>query len=170
MIHRATRQHERARRPGAARAAAGLFAALAAACAVTLGSGGGGCAPAIVVTAGLSMAQAGTSAFIRGELLSARQASLDQVWLATLGALDELAFDVQVVRTPDDPESEGRSAYVMAQDDDGPEVKVKLERASDAVTRVRIRIDLRGDLSLWRLVLSKIDERLPHGPPGPVPY
>lgn len=124
-----------------------------------------GCAPAIVATAGVSFAQAGASAFISGELRSARQASLEQAWIATLGALDELAFDIQIERPPDDPERQGLSAYVSAQDRGGPLVKVKLERASDAVTRIKVRIDLLGDQALSRLILARIDARLPLPPP-----
>ncbi len=137
-----------------ARAAAAAFCLVAVA----------GCATPIVLTAGLTMAQAGTSAFIRGELVSARQADLETAWAATLDALDELRFDLQVVRHPDEPERQGRSAYVAAEDRGGPRIRVKLERASEAVTRIKIRVDVLGDQALSRLVLSRIDARLPPPP------
>jgi hypothetical protein len=127
-----------------------------------------GCATPVAVTAGISVAQAGTAAFISGQLVSARQATLEQAWEATLGAMDELAFDRRAVRPPDAHESQGRSAYIMGQDDGGPQVKVKLERASDAVTQIKIRINLLGDQALARLVLSRIDARLPLPPPPEV--
>lgn len=144
------------------------FAALAAvAAAFILAS----CAP-VYITAGLSVAQVGTAAFNNGQLLSARQASLEETWAAAIGALEELEFDIRTLRPPDDPEGSGRTAYVMARDDGGPSVKIKLEAASEAVTRIRIRINIFGDQALARLVLSRIDARLPTStrPPPPFPF
>ena len=136
----------------------------AAAAALGLAVVDAGCTPPIVLTAGHTMAQAGTSAFIRGELVSARQADLETAWAATLDALDELRFDLQVVRHPDEPERQGRSAYVAAGDRGGPRIRIKLERASEAVTRIKIRVDILGDQALSRLILSRIDARLPPPP------
>lgn len=143
-----------------------LAAALVAAAALT------SCAAPVYITAGLTVAQVGTAAFINGQLVSARQATLEETWAAAQGALAELEFDVRVRRDPSDPESQGRSAYIMAQDRGGPAVKIKLERASEAVTRIRIRINTFGDQALARLVLSRIDARLPTStsPPPPVPF
>lgn len=118
------------------------------------------CAP-VYITAGLSVAQVGTAAFINGQLVSARQAPIEEVWAAAVGALEELEFDIRTLRPPDSPDSCGRSAYVMAKDEGGPQVKIRLERASEAVTRIRIRINIFGDQALARLVLSRIDARLP---------
>lgn len=113
-----------------------------------------------MATAGISFAQAGASAFIRGELVSAERATLDESWAAAVAALEELAFDIETLRPPEEAESQGLSAYVSAKDPGGPRVKVKLERASDIVTLIRIRIDLLGEQALSRLVLSRIEARL----------
>lgn len=156
------------RPPATTRSAVPLASAAIAAATLAASSS---CAP-VYITAGLSVAQVGTAAFNNGQLLSARQARLDEAWAAAVGALEELEFDIRTLRPPGDPEGNGRSAYVMAQDQGGPAVKIKLESASEAVTRIRIRINIFGDQALARLVLSRIDARLPTStaPPPPFPF
>lgn len=114
-----------------------------------------GCAaPALLVTAGFSAAREGTSAWNRGELAAAELATLDEVRLAVLAAMERLRFEVATDRLREN------TVFIRATALHSTAIKVSLTRQSEAVTTVRIRIGAFGDQPLSRLILHEIERQL----------
>ena len=109
-----------------------------------------GCGAIIVGAA----AGAGAVAYIRGELEATEQAPIGEVFAATKAAVDDLEFKVL---SADADAYEGK---VRAETARGKDISIALERESDTVTTIRIRVDLIGDEDLSRLIHDRIREHL----------
>ncbi|MFI5322771.1 MAG: DUF3568 family protein [Thermodesulfobacteriota bacterium] len=112
-----------------------------------------GCLAAAAV-GGAAAAGAGTVAYIKGELKSTEEASLNKTWSATVAAIDDLQFLV-TNKIKDDV-----SAELDAKTADNKTVQIQLKRVSANLTDLSIRIGTFGDESLSRYILSKIKARL----------
>jgi hypothetical protein len=99
-------------------------------------------------------AGAGAVAYIRGELEATEAAPIGQVFDATKAVVDELQFKVL---SADADAYEGK---VHAETARGKEIGITLERESDAVTTIRIRVGVFGDENLSRLIHERIRARL----------
>ena len=89
------------------------------------------------------------------ELESFEAATLDQVWQASLTAMDRLGFIVtQKDRTDLD-------ARLLAHTQGGRDVRIRISRETTVISSVRIRIDLLGDETLSRVILQQIQATLP---------
>ncbi len=102
---------------------------------------------------GGAVAGAGIVAYAKGELRTAKMVSLDEAWMATQGAMDELGFTIMSRYTT------ANSAKLAARGAGNRSVTVGLERRGD-LTDIRVRVGTFGDESLSRLILDKILQRL----------
>ncbi len=114
-----------------------------------------GCAPTVVATAGFGALQAGTAAFINGELEAAQVAPLAAVRKATEEALAELQFEVVSQRHSE------TSASFHARETHGRSITIELRAKSPVVTKANIRVGLMGDQVMSRLILGEIQARCP---------
>jgi hypothetical protein len=120
----------------------------------------GSCAaPVVVASAAAPALQAGTAAFINGELEAAEIAPIETVYEASLSALKDLQFQIFYERPGD------RTAYIFAHESAGVKITVFLEHKSPVVTKINIRIGVFGDQAISRLILGEIQARCPALPP-----
>ena len=103
----------------------------------------------IVVAAG---AGAGAVAYVRGDLNATLEASLDLTVRASNRAVEKLQF-AKVSETKD-----AMIANIVVRNAEDKKIEIHLERASDNLTKVRIRVGVFGDESLSMAVLEKIKE------------
>lgn len=109
----------------------------------------GGC---VVVAAGA--AGAGTYAYVTGELSSVEQAKLDKCWSAVQSAVKDLQFTVK------EQSKDALQARMVAQQADKTDIKISLERETDTLTKIRIRVGVFGDENTSRIVMDKIKSKL----------
>lgn len=128
-----------------------------------------GCVPVPdpVLSAGLSAAQAGTSAFIQGELRAVVRAHIREVYDATLLAMGEMGLRFEVRQA----DFRDGSAVVTCRETAGQErggndrvVEIIVRKSSPAVTTISIQVGTFGDQPLSRLVLDEIQRRIPDQP------
>lgn len=133
----------------------GLLAGGAVAAAV----GAAGCAipAATAASAGLAVAEAGAGAFQRGEIRAALRAPFPAVETAAHTALDELGFDTLEDRTN---RGDGR-LYLVAQDDRGRRLSIRLQSRTEVVTKLRIRVGAIPDRTVAGLILAELLKDLP---------
>jgi hypothetical protein len=119
-----------------------------------------GCAaPLFVTSAGMSALQAGTSAYVGGELESAEVVELHTLYQIIHEVLaEELAFDIATARAGEN------HAFIHTREAQGRMIRISLERKSPIVTKINIRVGLLGDQPMSRLVLGAIQSRLPAPP------
>ena len=111
-----------------------------------------GC-PAAVLIGGGAAAGGGSFAYIKGELKSTEEVSLNRAWKATQMAMDDLEFHTT------GKEKDAFDAELRASGVGGKKIKVALKKISDTSTEIRIRIGTFGDKSLSKQILEKIKKR-----------
>lgn len=111
-----------------------------------------GCA-AVLLGGGAAAAGAGTVLYIKGELQSTEEVSLDTAWIATQTAIKDMEF---VTGTT---EKDDISAKLIAYTSDSREIQITLKRKTDKLTEIGIRVGTFGDESLSRLILENIRKR-----------
>ena len=115
----------------------------------------GGClGPEVAATAGGTVAQTGATAFIGGELHKAYKLPMEQVAEAARAAIESLKLRPGVDRINE------HSIYLMAREENGREISMRLEPVSPVVTRLKIRVGVWGDQSVSDLVLHEIEARI----------
>lgn len=108
-----------------------------------------GCVAVVAGAAG-----AGAVAWVRGELDATVSARFDDV----VAAANRAVADLQFAKV-----SEKKSAIdaeIVARTGQDKRIVIRLDRTSDTLSRVRIRIGLVGDEALSRLILDKINAQL----------
>ncbi len=109
----------------------------------------------ILVAAGAGAAAGvGTFAYVRGELKSTLDASLDRTWRATQTAMKDLKFAVTK------EQKDALQADLTGRTAADKKVLVKLVKLTNNATEVRIRVGTFGDESLSKLILEKIKANL----------
>ena len=111
-----------------------------------------GCAAALI--GGGAAVGMGAAAYIRGELEAHEDAALDQVYEASLRAMDDLEFRVT------EYEKDAVDARIEAKGAGDKKIQVALDRKADETTRIRIRVGTFGDEEVSRLILDKIRANL----------
>ena len=112
-----------------------------------------GCLAAAAV-GGAAVAGAGTVAYIKGELKATEEATMEQAWKATEGAVEELQFFViNKIHDAVSGELEAKTA-------DNKTIKITLKRIGNNLTEITIRVGTFGDETLSRYILSKIEGAL----------
>jgi len=112
-----------------------------------------GC-PAAVLVGGGATAGGGAVAYIKGELKTTAQVSLDRAWKATQMAMDDLEFMVT------GKEKDVFDAELTASGAVDKKIKVALKKISDTRTEIKIRVGAFGDKSLSQQILETIKKRL----------
>lgn len=112
-----------------------------------------GCAGVLLLGGGAG-AGAGTIAYLRGELKSTEEASIDRTWQAAQKAIEELEFSVT------SEEKDAFSAKLIARGANDKKVVINLQRITDELTEVSIRVGIFGEESLSLLVLERLQKHL----------
>ena len=125
-------------------------------CAALIAFGGAGCAapPAMMVTAGVSAAQTGVAAFVNRELVAVVAHPLNEVYAASLVAVQELGFAVRETNLSQ------RAGLISISESDGTRTSIRLVRETDVVTTVRVRVGTLGDRLLSAVILRRVQKRL----------
>lgn len=106
----------------------------------------------VVVAAGA--VGAGAVAYVRGELESSLEASLDEAYAAAQRALTQLEFaKIEHGRTGVDARLVHRTAL-------DKRVEIKLRKVTERLTKIEIRIGIVGDQELSLTLLDKIRDEL----------
>lgn len=131
----------------------------AAACLVTLA----GCAPVPepFISAGITVAQAGTAAFLGGEMQASLRHSIRDVHVACREALASLQLPIEY------DELSEKEGTITARELGGRLIELRIRPVSPVVTSLRIKVGTFGDQPLSRLMLDDITNRLgaPHAAP-----
>lgn len=112
---------------------------------------GSGCA--LFVVGAAAGAGAGTYAFIKGELKSSEAVAFPRAVTATEKAFKDLDYAVV------GKQQEVGRVKLTARTTGDQKVQVTLEKFSETVTEIRVRVDTFGDEALSRQVLEKIKSR-----------
>jgi len=107
-----------------------------------------GCAVALVG------AGAGTVAYVKGSLKVVMDEELDDVYEATVKALDQLEI------TPSEKEKDALAARIAARNAQDDKITIKLKAAENNLTEVSIKIGFFGDRSQSQAIYDKIKENL----------
>jgi hypothetical protein len=108
-----------------------------------------GCAALVVGGA----AGAGTVAYVRGELKSVEDVSLDHAWPAAKQAMSDLEFSTTSA------EKDAFHGELIARGAGDKKIVVNLDRQSDTVTEIKIRVGTFGDEAMSREILDTIKKR-----------
>jgi len=112
-----------------------------------------GCLTAAVVGTA-AVGGGATVAYLKGELKAKEEASMDRTWAATVKAVDEMQFLViNKLKDAVSAEYELRTA-------DGKKIHIELDRITENLTEIKIRVGTFGDESLSRYILTKIQSHL----------
>ena len=103
---------------------------------------------------GAAAAGGAAVAFVSGELQGVEPSSMEKSFLATNRALEDLGFEVKK------RQRDALASEIIAHSTSDKRVLVQLERESDKVTRIRIRVGIFGDEAVSRLVLKRIESNL----------
>ena len=95
-------------------------------------------------------AGAGTIAYIRGELKSTEEMSMDQAWTISEHAVRELGFTVTY------RDKDAVDAKLVSRGTHDKRIEINLSRVSDQSTQIKIRVGVFGNEKLSRMVLDKI--------------
>ncbi len=115
---------------------------------ITLGIGllmNSGCAFLVGGAAG-----AGTASYLKGELKSDEEVSLDRLWNATQIAIKDMGFTVKA------KDKDSLSAKLAALTADNKNININLKRKSDNLTEIAIRVGRFGDESMSLHILEEI--------------
>jgi hypothetical protein len=96
----------------------------------------------------------GTYAYVRGELTTSYDATLDRTWEAAQRAVDQLGFAVK------ERAKDATAARLIATDAEGKDIKLALKPQGLRITEVRVRVGVFGDESKSRLILDRIQSNL----------
>lgn len=108
------------------------------------------CAPPLMIAnAGMSLAEAGTSAFIEGELRAARKCTIEIAATAYEQALIRLGFTINRTMKEKD------YVYISADQIRGEDIEVRLVQNTAMVTSIRIRVGVLGDQAISRLIMEE---------------
>lgn len=109
-----------------------------------------GCA-ALLIGGG---AGAGTVAYLKGELKSTEEASIDKTWQAAQETMKDLEFVIT------SKEKDAFSAKLIAYRANDKKVEMYLRKASENTTEVKIRVGVFGDESLSLIILKSLKKHL----------
>ena len=107
-----------------------------------------GCA--LLLIGGGAAAGAGTVAYVKGELRSTQEIPFERTWNATTEAMKELEFAIT------QKEKDALSGLIVARGTDDQKIVIHLEKQSEDLTEIRIRVGSFGDESRSQLILDKI--------------
>ncbi|MBK7403850.1 MAG: DUF3568 family protein [Phycisphaerales bacterium] len=113
----------------------------------------GGCAAALVAGAAAA-GIAGTYVYMEGRLESEEQAPLDEVYEASIAAMEDMEFPIK------ERAKDALAAHITALRADKSEVNITMEQKPDETTSLHIRVGVVGDEEVSSTILSRIREHL----------
>lgn len=116
--------------------------------------------PEPFISAGLTVAQAGTAAFLGGEMQASLRRSMPEVHQAGRDALAALQLPVEFDELSD------KEGTITARELGGRLIVLRIRPVSPVVTALRIKVGNFGDQPLSRLLLDEVTTRLGALPPG----
>ncbi len=116
----------------------------------------------VVASAAWGVGQAGTTAYLQGRLESAWKVPIETVASATRAAFAELGYE------PSGEEAYGNLVVLRAKEASGRMIEITLERSSERVTHIQVRVGFWGDQAISRLVLDEMEKALGQISPGEV--
>lgn len=115
-----------------------------------------GCAPPMILaSAGFQALSSGTAVYINGELEVAYRVPLEDVWVATQAAFEDMQFTVTDARRRTEVK-----ALLFAEELSGRETTVTVVASTPVVTQVTVRVGFVGDQSLSRLIVDRIEAKM----------
>ena len=114
-------------------------------CLVTLG----GC-----LVAAVGVGAAGTVAYVRGDLEAVEAKSLDELYDASVKAVDKLELAL-ISKSKD-----ALSAEIIARDSEDKKIRINLTSSAEGTTKVTIRVGTFGSQTKSRAIYEKIKENL----------
>jgi hypothetical protein len=117
-----------------------------------------GCFPVTAepfISAGLTVAQEGTSSFRQGAIEAAIRQPMATVHAAALRAVESWSLTSEVV------ELDGRRGIITAREAGGRLIEITCEPVSPVVTALRIKVGFWGDQPVSRLLLEEVLGELP---------
>ena len=106
------------------------------------------------VVAAVGLGAAGTVAYVRGDLQVVESASIDEVYEATLKALNELEL------LPTRKTKDALGAEIVTYDAQDKKIVIRLKSEADGSTKISIRIGVFGSETKSRLIYQKIHDNL----------
>jgi len=106
------------------------------------------------MVAAVGIGAAGTIAYVRGDLEAVESHSLDEVYEASLKAVEEL--ELRVINKSKD----ALTATINARDAQDKKVKITLRKTAEQTTKISIRIGTFGSETKSRLIYQKINYNL----------
>lgn len=110
-----------------------------------------GCA--LLLFGGGAAAGVGTVAYVKGELETTVEIPFERAWSAAREAMEELEFIITKA------EKDALSGMIVARGADDQKIVVHLEKPSEDLTEIRIRVGAFGDQTRSQLILDKIKAR-----------
>lgn len=110
------------------------------------------------VVAAVGLGAAGTIAYVRGDLQAVESESIDEVYEATLKALEELEL------LPTRKTKDALGAEIDTYDAQDKKIKITLKSAAEGTTKLSIRIGVFGSETKSRLIYQKIRDNLQKQP------
>jgi len=98
-------------------------------------------------------AGAGTVAYVGGEMKTVEEISLNKAWNATQKAMKDLEFTIT------SKEKDAFNSQLIAKGAANKIIKIKLNRQSNMLTEIRIRVGTFGDESLSLQILEIIKKQ-----------
>jgi len=110
-----------------------------------------GCPASVFLMGGA--AGAGTVAYVGGELKTVEEVSLNRAWNAAQKAMKDLGFTIT------SKEKDAFNSQLIAKGAANKIIKIKLNRQSNMLTEIRIRVGTFGDESLSLQILESIKKQ-----------
>ena len=98
-------------------------------------------------------AGAGTAGYVGGELKTVEEVSLNRAWDATQKAMNNLGFTIT------SKEKDAFNSKLIAKSVANKIIKIKLNRQSNMLTEIRIRVGTFGDESMSLKILESIKKQ-----------
>ena len=118
----------------------------------------GGCA--VLLFTGGAAAGVGTVAFIKGELRSTQEIPYEQTFQGSVEALEELQFAITK------QSKDALSATIVARGSNDKKITIQLNKTSETLTKIQIRVGMFGNQQTSQLILEKIKDRSSHATAG----
>ena len=96
---------------------------------------------------------AGTVAYVGGELKTVEEVTLNRAWNATQKAMNNLGFTIT------SKEKDAFNSKLIAKSVANKIIKIKLNRQSNMLTEIRIRVGTFGDESMSLKILESIKKQ-----------
>jgi hypothetical protein len=110
------------------------------------------------VVAAVGLGAAGTIAYVRGDLQAVESESIDDVYEATLKALEELEL------LPTRKTKDALGAEIVTYDAQDKKITINLKSAAEGTTKLSIRVGVFGSETKSRLIYQKIRDNLQKQP------